>query len=381
MFLARKYLNLNLKEMDQTRMLSYWSNKMKVWLNQMYYPKASVEESIRGNRDYFIDNLKYLLIVLVVVGHVGLKLPNVKEVKSFINFIYLFHMPCFVFTSGYLAKNMNSGGKLRVDKIFSIIWMYLIFKLVNVLLGMAFDQKEELNLLQDGSAPWYLVTLSIWYLSVPFLERVKAQYLIPGSLLLGCFIGYCTQINDVLSLSRVFVFFPFFIIGYKLSKEKLEQLLNKRVRIIALIIFAIAFYIYANYWDKIGTAYKVMYGGSPYAKFLGSLAPYGFFIRGGWYLVTLALSVIFMLLVPRAKVFFTGFGGRTMQIYISHIWIRYVLIQIGFFTMLKKESTVVLFLVLFASVFVTFLLSNKALKLIFDKLVPTKLFQKLLEKE
>jgi fucose 4-O-acetylase-like acetyltransferase len=290
-------------------------------------------------------------------------------------------MPCFVFTSGYLAKSMNKGGKLRVDRIFAVFWMYLIFKLGNVLLGMAFDQKVGLELLKDGSAPWYLVTLCIWYISVPILDRIKAQYLIFGSLLIGCLIGYYSYVKDVFSLSRVFVFFPFFIIGYKLSKEKLDQFLNQRIRIIAFMLFAVAFLIFAKYWDNLGSAYKIMYGGTPYAELLGSLAPYGFFIRGAWYLIAIALSAIFMLLVPRGKVFFTGFGDRTMQIYISHIWIRYAMIQVGFFTIIRKESTSVLFLVLFASVIVTFLLSNKILKVLFDKLVPTSLFQKLLKQD
>jgi fucose 4-O-acetylase-like acetyltransferase len=354
---------------------------MLTWVKQLYYPKTSTQESMEGKRDYYIDNLKYLLIVLVVVGHIGFKLPYVKEVKSFIYFIYLFHMPCFVFTSGYLAKSMTKGGKLRVDKIFAVFWMYLIFKFGNVLLGMAFGQKVGLDLLKDGSAPWYLVTLSIWYMAVPVLERIKAQYLIPASLLIGCFIGYYIEVKDMFSLSRVFVFFPFFIIGYKLSKEKLEQFLNQRIRILALIMLVIAFFMFATYRTDLGSVYEIMYGGTPYEDLLGSLAPYGFFIRGAWYLIAIVLSAIFMLLVPRGKLFFTKFGDRTMQIYITHIWLRYILARVGFFAILRKESASVLFLVLFASVIVTLLLSNKLLKVIFDKLVPTSLFQRVLKKD
>jgi fucose 4-O-acetylase-like acetyltransferase len=354
---------------------------MRASLNHLYYPKTSTQQGDDNKRDYYIDNLKYLLIVLVVIGHVGFKLPNIRELKGLVYFVYVFHMPCFVFTNGYLAKSMNKGGKLRIDKIFAVFWMYLIFKGGNVLLGHIFDQKVELNLLLDGSAPWYLLTLCIWYLCIPLIERIKTSYLILGSLSIGILIGYTSYIKNVMSLSRVFVFFPFFIIGFKLSKDQLNKFLNRRIRLLALALFGIAFLIFFKYWDYFGSAYKIIYGGTPYSELLGASAKYGFIVRGAWYVIAIVMSALFMLLVPRGKVFFTRFGERTMQIYISHIWLRYVLIQVGFFTAIKNEPTYTYYLVLLSCVIATLLLSNKLLKILFDKLVPNSLFQRIINKD
>ena len=52
-------------------------------------------------RVYKFDNLKLLLIVLVIFGHILEFVPN--SMDKYI-FIYTFHMPCFMFVTGYFAK-------------------------------------------------------------------------------------------------------------------------------------------------------------------------------------------------------------------------------------------------------------------------------------
>ena len=57
-------------------------------------------------RDFHIDNIKGVLIFLVVLGHM---LGYLQETHSAFatgvrTFIYFFHMPGFIFMSGYLAK-------------------------------------------------------------------------------------------------------------------------------------------------------------------------------------------------------------------------------------------------------------------------------------
>lgn len=51
-----------------------------------------------------ITNLKGILIILVVLGHV-LENMHVPILINTAKFIYTFHMTLFVFISGYLAKN------------------------------------------------------------------------------------------------------------------------------------------------------------------------------------------------------------------------------------------------------------------------------------
>ena len=67
-------------------------------------------------RDYQIDNIKGLLILLVVFGH-SLELVRINSgVANFMYiFIYTFHMPVFVFYAGYLSKNYKKGANMAFE--------------------------------------------------------------------------------------------------------------------------------------------------------------------------------------------------------------------------------------------------------------------------
>lgn len=331
-------------------------------------------------RNYFIDNLKFSLIILVIIGHFALKLSYVKEIRYLTYFIYVFHMPCFVFVSGFLAKRMNANGKLRADRILSILWMYLIFKFGNVMLGYAFGKHVSLSLFKDASAPWYLLALAVWYLFVPLLERIKNRYLIAGSFLIGLFAGYIGSIGQVFSLSRIFVFFPFFILGLCLSEQKLRDILDKRLRLPAAILLLLMLCLIISLGKHVTPISRILYATSPYSSALkGGLKPYGILFRSAWYVSAVLLSFAFMLLVPRCRLFFTKYGERTLQVYILHIWVRNGLAYLGFFSLVKSGPKYLPVLVLLGCIPLVFLLANKPLQKLFDALMATGLFKKLLK--
>jgi fucose 4-O-acetylase-like acetyltransferase len=77
----------------------------------------------------YIDIAKGIAIILVVVGHSTTS-------KVFVNFIYLFHMPLFIFLSGYLFKdeyalNPRMFIKNRVRKLY---FPFLKYELILILL-------------------------------------------------------------------------------------------------------------------------------------------------------------------------------------------------------------------------------------------------------
>jgi fucose 4-O-acetylase-like acetyltransferase len=290
-------------------------------------------------------------------------------------------MPCFIFINGFMAKRLNTGGKLRANKILAIFWMYLLFKFGNVFLGYLFHKHVKLCLFKDTSATWYLLALCIWYFAVPALERFKTKYLISGSFLIGLFAGYIKSIYVTFSLSRVFVFFPFFILGFCLQEEKLEQFLNKRLRIPAILLLAVVFAFLVLNWDWLKPYADVIYGSTPYYKVFGAREKYGIIIRGIWYLLAITLSAAVMLLVPRCRLIFTSLGERTLQVYMTHIWVRNALFYAGFFTMIRTGPAYLAVLVLIGSVVLTFLLSNGWLKKLYDILMVPKLFLELVKND
>ena len=60
-------------------------------------------------RDYRLDSIKGLLIILVILGHLIIALDNYNVINhSVMGLIYIFHMPLFILISGYLTKHPDS---------------------------------------------------------------------------------------------------------------------------------------------------------------------------------------------------------------------------------------------------------------------------------
>ena len=75
-----------------------------------------------SNRIALWDNLKFILITLVVGGHFADTLIDYSKIYSSIFlFIYAFHMPLFIFISGYFHSEKNITKKnniLYITRIF-----------------------------------------------------------------------------------------------------------------------------------------------------------------------------------------------------------------------------------------------------------------------
>ena len=60
-------------------------------------------------RSAYWDNIKGILMFLVVFAHILFQLQDKSElINSVVDYIYMFHMPAFVFVSGYLGKSERS---------------------------------------------------------------------------------------------------------------------------------------------------------------------------------------------------------------------------------------------------------------------------------
>ena len=78
-------------------------------------------------RDYFFDNLKAVLIFLVVLGLFLLPIHGDNPLVVVKRLIYIFHMPLFVFVSGYFAKKIYKNGQYNFKKILYLIKAYVLF--------------------------------------------------------------------------------------------------------------------------------------------------------------------------------------------------------------------------------------------------------------
>ena len=131
-------------------------------------------------RSAYWDNVKFLLISLVVLGHCLWAFRSRPGVSLIVGSIYLFHMPLFLFVSGYLSKNAEK----RRSKAFEDLFIpYAVFQLfVGVCMLVLTKSGGALqNIFAPQMGAWYLLTLFSFRIVLPETRRIK------GILFLGAF--------------------------------------------------------------------------------------------------------------------------------------------------------------------------------------------------
>lgn len=160
------------------------------------------------------DNLKALLIFLVVLGH-GLECcPGWDGLNSGLyRLIYSFHMPAFLFLSGWFARL-----KPR-DLTFRLAYLYLLFQVLYQLFGRFVLQSAAtpLQITTPHWLLWYLLVLIFCHLLLPLLEVSSPRR--KGAILLCCVAialvsGLDESIGYYLSLGRLCSFLPYFVLGH-----------------------------------------------------------------------------------------------------------------------------------------------------------------------
>lgn len=313
-----------------------------------------------STRDDVIDNLKAFLIVLVIWGHVEPYLRPVDELTRLYHFIHTFHMPCFAFTSGYLAKSVMKDGNFRADRYFSTLWLFALFRLGNYLTSHAFGRAASLEFFDISGAAWYLLALSAWYVLVPLLLSMKPRTGLIVTTLSGLLIGYAGNVSTFLTFSRMVVFLPFFAAGLYLSRERLAGFLDKyrKLRIPAALFFLAAAGCFVFLGNPLGSCARIVFGGMPYRVALKTYAPYGFFIRGGLYLFAALILAACILVMPRTKMWFSYVGKYSLAVYILHIFVRDILLYAGVFGKIKKFPGIYMLLSIPACVLAALVLGN-----------------------
>lgn len=183
-------------------------------------------------RIQYIDRLKGLAIIFVVMGHVfGFSQPD----DGIIDFIYTFHMPLFMFLSGLVIAVAPTLPKVLAK------WRRFLVPFFVV--GLAFALYRGVGVVgffRDGSkcGYWYLWVLAIFYLILSAFRFVGSgkRGLIVDMLLFAVvyvmflavlrgfnIIGY----DDILSVNLCADMFPFFMFGYFARKYRLFDFVRR----------------------------------------------------------------------------------------------------------------------------------------------------------
>ena len=82
---------------------------------------AKTGEKLMKERNFRIDNMRAILILLVVFGHL-LEIMPFQHSNMIYQFVYVFHMPGFALLSGLCWKKDNTENVFR-----KLIYPYMVF--------------------------------------------------------------------------------------------------------------------------------------------------------------------------------------------------------------------------------------------------------------
>lgn len=262
----------------------------------------------------YFDNAKVFLVTLVVFAHLIQPLTLQSEFMSTLYILILtFLMPAFIFISGFFARGSSDLSYIAILTR-RILIPYLIFQVLYS--GYYYVLGKE-NWLKDLFDPhwslWFLLSLFFWHLLLIIFKKLPSTLGIVIAFSAGVFVGYFDAIGHYFSLSRTFVYFPFFLIGYWMSIDHLRTIKKKSSRGVAVLILIITT-LFIYFTPVIDSDWLL--GSKSYVTL--KLGIYGGLVRAITYLVSLLTAFCVLRLIPQTSFSFTHFGKRSLYVYLLH---------------------------------------------------------------
>ena len=244
-------------------------------------------------RDPWLDNAKMALVTLVVIGHGWTLLPQTTLNNHLYDFLYAWHIPAFVFVTGYLSRGFAYTPERFWQLFRTVVVPYLLFECAFATFRVHVGGEKLEDLFADPHWPlWYLSALFFWRLMTPVFRTMWGGVFVAVviSLLAGLWLG------DTLDLARVFGLLPFFVLGLKATPETLEPLRARWAKVTAVLVF-VGIAVLTRFTDRIA-ATEWLYYRSRYEELDVSDAE-ALVIRLGVLAVGLLGAFAFLALVPR----------------------------------------------------------------------------------
>lgn len=303
-------------------------------------------------RNAYIDNARVLLILLVVFGHmIQPFIGDSQGVNILYMWIYTFHMPAFIFLAGFFAKGLgNAKYILKLAK--KLLIPYVIFQLIYT--GYYFTIGKEgwqAGIFDPQWSLWFLFSLFSWHVLLYWFKQLPPLLGITIAVQIGLIVGYFGDIGNMFSLSRTFVFFPFFLVGHYVTKEHILWLKHHTVKIASVLVMigvGLAVYFVPDMnsgWLLASKSYGTL-----------GLPTYGGLARFLVYVTSTLMAVSMLSWVPTRRFKFTSLGSRTLYVYLLHGFFIQYFRQADLFAV---NNILDLIGLLVLSALIVFLLSSK----------------------
>ena len=349
---------------------------------------------IIAEKDIRLSNIKGLLIFLVVFGHL-MELYKREYYELFV-FIYAFHMPLFIFISGYLAKRM------KLSKIVNLLLLYLIFQCIFewFLFLIGDHQTLQFHFGIPQFHLWYIVSLGFWYGIAWIISKVKfntlGKWLVFLFIFIICFISrwytdaiveYVRQYYEgfssyTLSFQRTLTFMPFFFAGFFIDKKLFEKgyslIVSKKAQLILGFTSMFLVFIYIQSTPGLESIFRGSFGTHRFMAESEGVSIYTIKILthyslAGW------ISLLIINCVSEKKSILTKWGDHSLTIFLFHPVLVFIIGRMEFMSEWEADLKVLSFLIM--AIGISYVLgSSSFMKLTKYICQPYKALEKLVQK-
>lgn len=282
-------------------------------------------------RDYGIDWLKAFAIVLMVLGH-AIQYSLVSNFDSNIIFrlIYSFHMPLFIFISGYLiSPGKNIGFLWKQFKLLIIpflLWMVLYsfyYRRMDLHNGnWAILPNYYLQVFQSPGKGglwflWALYVIDVFYF---FLRKSRYFYLLSGAVVMLMYaLTPSFPALNYYGLGLFKIYYPYFLLGCLLRQYQIADKI-KKWQVVLLVVVMVYLQIA---WARTGSVFAF---GLPIAHDNNSI--YALVVRILTPVPVLLLLFKLSRYFRKSNVVVEWLSANTLSIYASHFMWVYLLVYL-----------------------------------------------------
>lgn len=167
-----------------------------------------------GKRLYFIDNLRGFLIILVIIGHCIQYMDIDYDHNIMFRYIYSFHMPLFMFVSGYVSYKHDYRWSLIKRRAIQLIVPFISWAMIGMTISGSYDMEF---LIHPDTALWFLWVL-FWIGTVHMtLSKCCLRFNLNEEIVffISCFLFLAVLLFSKLSFGfHLFAWYlPFYVFG------------------------------------------------------------------------------------------------------------------------------------------------------------------------
>lgn len=271
------------------------------------------------------DNLKFILILFVVIGHFVDMYIKAPTFQSIFIFIYAVHMPLFILIAGFFHKDERIAVKVA-----TYLACGFLLKIILHVANQAFGWEIDFYLFTSNDVSWFMFAMAAYILITYLIRELNKKLILLIVFIVACFASYDNTMGDFLSWGRIVTFFPFYLLGSILNPNFFLRVKRHRwsypAGFVIITLWGGCCYYFVEYVYK----YRLMFTGHiPFSElpFEGA----GVLTRLFATFISVILCIGWILLVPSGKIpLISTWGQRTLQVYFWHYLVLKVLVYFRF---------------------------------------------------